>query len=330
MPFGGLLSAGGALASIGGALGGLFGGGTPASNVPMPSTYNYASTPGADQGAYGGTAGLGNYNIAAGLIPQYQQIAQQSVNNPYAGGYQQNANATGQQGINSGQQLAGTALSQLPNVQALMSLGFDPQNALYSRAQNQNQQQNLAMLGNSGVASTPYGQGVAGQQNNNFNIDWQQQALQRAIAGQQGASSLLGSIGGATNTGLNQMQQGSSLPYSTFQGINANSLNTLGQTGAFGGSAAAIPQQQIQDYLAYLSGSTGQQGANNQTGQLGLNQANSSFQQSQQLGSQLGGGLAGLGKAWGSGGNSWFGGGQQPGGVASTMNYGGQSWPAFT
>lgn len=327
MPFGGLLSLAGAGLSIGSSLGGLFGG-TPASNVHMPATYNYANTPGADQGAYSGMGSLNQYNIAAGLIPQYQQIAQQGVNNPYAQGYQQNANTTGQAGFNSGANLAGTALGQLPNVSALMSLGFDPQNALYARTQNQNEQQNLARLGNSGVGSTPYGQGVAGQANNNFNIDWQGQQLQRALAGSQGASSLLGSIGGATNTGLNQMQAGGALPYSTFQGINANALNTLGQTGAFGSSAAAIPQQQIQDYLAYLSGATGQQGANNQTGQLGLNQANSSFQQSQQLGQQLGGGLAGLGRAWGNGGNSWFGGGGQ-GGTAGTFNYGGQSWPSF-
>lgn len=329
MPFGGLLSLAGAGITAGSSLAGLFGG-TPASQVPMPSTYNYSNSPGADQGAYGGIGGLGQYNVAAGLIPQYQQIAQQSVNNPYASGYQQNANTTGQAGFNSGANLAGSALSQLPNVQALMSLGFDPQNALYAQSQNQNQQQNLAMLNNSGVGSTPYGQGVADKSNTDFNINWQNQQLQRALSGSQGAGQLLGSIGGATNTGLGQMQAGGSLPYSTFQGINANALNTLGQTGAFGSSASAIPQQQVQDYLAYLSGATGQQGANNQTGQLGLNQANSSFQQSQQLGSNLGAGLSGLSRGFAPGGaaNGWYGGGQ--GGTASTINYGGQAWPAYT
>lgn len=330
MPFGGLLSLAGAGLSIGSSLGGLFGSGTPASNVNMPATYNYANSPGADQGAYSGIGGLGQYNVAAGLIPQYQQLAQQSVNNPYAAGYQQNANATGQAGFNSGANLAGSALSQLPNVNALMALGFDPQNALYSQLQNQNQQQNLAMLGNSGVASTPYGQGVADKSNTDFNINWQNQQLGRASQGAGAAGQLLGNIGGATNTGLNQMATGSGMPYSTFQGINANALNTLGQTGAFGSSASAIPQQQIQDYLAYLSGATGQQGANNQTGQLGLNQANSSFQQSQQLGSNLGAGLSGLSRGFGPGGaaSSWFGGGQG-GGTASTINYGGQAWPAY-
>lgn len=324
MPFGGLLSLAGPLASIGGALGGLFGGGTPASTVPMPQTYNYQNTGGADNSAYAGIGGLGQYNVAAGLIPQYQQIAQQSVNNPYAQGFQQNANTTGQAGFNSGANLAGSALGQLPNVNALMTLGFDPQQALYSQAQNQNQQQNLAMLNNSGVGSTPYGQGVADKSNTDFNINWQNQQLQRALQGSQGAGQLLGSIGGATNTGLGQMQAGGQMPYNTFQGINANALNTLGQTGAFGSSASTIPQQQIQDYLAYLSGATGQQGANTSTGQLGLNQANSSFQQSQQLGSNLGTGLSGLAKGWG---NSGF--GQQQGGPATTINYGGQSWPAY-
>lgn len=331
MPFGGLLSLAGAGIGVGSSLAGLFGG-TPASQVPMPATYNYQNTPGADNSAYGGIGSLGQYNVAAGLIPQYQQIAQQSVNNPYAGGYQQNANATGQAGFNSGQQVAGSALGQLPNVQALMTLGFDPQNALYSQLQNQNQQQSLATLGNSGVAGTPYGQGVNNQNNTNFNLGWENQQLGRAVQGSQGASQLLGSIGNATNTGLGQMAQGGAMPYNTFQGINSNSLNTLGQTGAFGQSASVVPQQQIQDYLAYLSGATGQQGANTSTGQLGLNQANSSFQQSQQLGSNLGTGLSGLAKGWG--GTSFGGGGVGNYGQTSNVTglgagTGGLSYPAF-
>ena len=295
------------------ALSGLFGG-TPASNVQLPQMQNpYTNTSGAASGAYGGIGNLGQYNVAAQTLPQYQQIAQAGINDPYAQQYQQGANATGQAGMQSGAGITGTALGQLPGVNALMSLGFDPQNALYSQLQNQNQQQNLATLGQSGVAGTPYGQGVAGQQNTNFNIDWQNQQLQRAATGAGAAGSLLGSIGGATNTGLGQMQQGAALPYQTSQGITGNQLGLLGQAGQQGALASQTPQMQIQDYLNYLSGATGQQGANNQTAQIGLNQAGMGFNQSQALGSQLGQSLAGLGKGWGTA----FGGGSSGGGFAN-------------
>jgi hypothetical protein len=234
------------------------------------------------------------------VLPQYQQITQQGVNNPYAQQYQQGANQTGQAGMASGAGLTGTAMGQLPNVQALMAMGFDPQNALYSQMQNQNQQQNAAILGQSGVAGTPYGAGVQQQANTNFNLGWENQQLGRASQAAQGAGSLLGSIGGATNTGLNQMQTGAGLPYNTSQGITGNQLGLLGQYGSFGQQAAQLPQQQIQDYLSYLGQGTSQQGANNQTGQLGLNQANMGFQQNQQMGNQLGQSLAGLSKGWGN------------------------------
>jgi hypothetical protein len=277
------------------ALAGLFGG-SPASNVQLPQMQNnYTNAGGADQGAYSGIGNLSQYNVPAQLLPQYQQIAQQGVNNPYASQYQQGANQTGAAGMMSGGAQTGAALGQLPNVQALMSMGFDPQNALYAQQQNQNQQQNAAILGQSGVAGTPYGAGVQQQANTNFNLGWENQQLQRASTAAQGAGSLLGSIGQATNTGLNQMSTGASLPYSTAQGITGNQLGMLGQAGAFGQQAAQLPQQQIQDYLQYLQGSTGQQGVNNQTAQLGLNQANMGFQQNQQMGSQLGGALAKLG-----------------------------------
>jgi hypothetical protein len=300
MPFGGLLSLAPALIGGASSLAGLFGG-SPASNVQVPQQQNpYVNTQGAEGGAYGGIGNLSQYNVPGQLLPQYQQIAQSGVNNPYASQYQQGANATGQAGMASGAGITGTALGQLPGVNALMSLGFDPQNALYSQLQNQNQQQNLATLGQSGVAQTPYGQGVANQANTNFNIDWQNQQLQRALQGAQGAGGLLSSIGSATNTGLNQMQTGAGLPYNTMQGITGNQLGLLGQAGSFGQQAAQLPQQQIQDYLTYLSQAQGQQGVNNQTAQVGLNQAGMSFNQNQAMGSQLGQSLAGLGKGWGN------------------------------
>lgn len=352
MPFGGLLSIAGPLISGGGALAGLFGG-SPSSNVNIPQTgsyspgtlppgfnipqtYNMANQGGADTGAYGGIGGLSQYNVPGQLLGQYQSLAQQGVNNPYAGFYGNVAEDAARTGINSGYNaynaggaLTSGAMGQMPGVGALMSLGFDPQNALYAKLQNQNQQQNAAILGQSGVAGTPYGAGVAADANSNFNINWQNQQLQRALSGAQGAGNLLGNISNVTGQGqglqagaAGQILQGGGMPYSTAQGITANQLGLLGQAGQFGLQGATLPQQQIQDYLSYLAQGTSQQGANTgvgqlglglgqlgvsqgqlgvNQGQLGLNQANQAFQQNQAFGNQFGQSLAGLGKAFGGG-----------------------------
>lgn len=314
MPFGGLgslLSIGSSIAGIGGALGGLFGG-TPSQNV---QGYTNQNMQGADQGAYSGIGNLSNYNVAAQNLPQYQQLMQQGVNNPYASMYQQGAGTTGQGMFGGGAGIAGTALGQLPNVQALMTMGFDPQNALYAQQQNQNQQQNAAILGQSGVAGTPYGAGVQQQGNTNFNLGWENQQLGRASQAAGAASGLMGSISNNAGAGFNMMQQGAGLPYNTFQGINANALGTLAGGAQYGQMAQSGYQQQISDYLQYLQSGQQQQ-------QTNLNQQNQVFNQQQQLGSQLGGGLAGLGKAmsgWGGGGATGWGNG---GGGFATNQWG--------
>jgi hypothetical protein len=284
MPFGGLLSLAPAALSVGSSLFGMANG-TPASNV---QGYNYQFRPQADQNAYGGInqlSQLGNMGVGA---------AQNVQNNPYAQQYVQNSQNIGQQGMQAGQQLTGNSLSMLPDVQALLSLGFDPQNALYSKLQNQNQQQNAAILGQSGVASTPYGAGVAADANSNFNINWQNQQLQRALQGAQGASGLMSNISGNVGTGLGLQQQGAALPYSAYGGTQTDALSALSQASGLGQTAS-------NDWLSYLSGGQGQQGQN-------LSQANSSFSQSQALGAGLGQGLAGLSSGlgkmnlgWGSG-----------------------------
>lgn len=319
MPFGGLLS----LASVGMGAYNMFQGGG-ADGVQIPQGYQYQNQGGADSNAFNTTNQLSNYNVPAQLLPQYQSIAQSSVNNPYAAMYQGGAGAAGNMGMQAGANaygaggsVMGSALDTLPDVQGLLSLGFDPQNALYARGLQQTQDQTRAAEGARGIATTPYGAGVENDATRNFNIDWQNQQLSRAAQGAGAAGNLLGAAGSGINTGsalqgagAQTYLQGAGTPYNTFQGINANALNTLGQTGAFGASAAAIPQQQIQDYLSYLSGGAQQQGANNQTANLALQQNNQSFNQGQVLGGNLGSALAGLGKAssgWGS--SNPFGGG---------------------
>src|SRR5215475_428817 len=162
----------------------------PSSGVNIPNPYQLGHQPGADLGAYRGTQNLGQYNLGGQNYGQYANLAQQGVANPYAGQFQQGAGtaggmmeAAGQGAYGAGGQLMGANLGLLPDVQQLVAMGFDPQQALYQRTAQQVQDQQRAALAASGVAGTPYGAGVQGKTMSDFNIDWQNNLLQRALAG---------------------------------------------------------------------------------------------------------------------------------------------------
>lgn len=324
MPFGGLLSLAGPAVSLGAGLFGLSQG-TPASNVP---TYNYKSMGGADAGAISGTGALGGYNIGANLLPQYQQTASSMLygNNPYAQGYQAGTGPIGAATTGAGAQLTGASSGLLGDVGSLINMGFDPQGALYNYTQNLNQQQNLAALSQSGLGTTPYGQGVNAMANNQFNMNWENNQLGRATQAAGAAGGLVGAAGGGMNTGTGLMAAGNAMPYNANATINSNALAALGGAGQFGNTVSQIPQTQIQDYLAYLSGGTSQQGANTST-------ANSTFAQNQILGSQIGNSLSGLGNAWGKafgGGGGWGNSGVGNYGQNTNIGIGNYTMPMFT
>ena len=326
MPFGGMLSLAGAGIGIGSSLAGLFGG-TPAQQVP---TYSYQNMGQADNSAIQGTQNLGQYNIGAQNLPQYQQIAQQMQlgNNPYAQQYLSGAQGVGQATQGAGAALTGSSLGQLGNVQAIMNQGFDPQNALYNYTQNLNQQQNLAALGQSGIANTPYGQGVNAMANNQFNMNWQNNQLGREATAAGAAGGLLNNIGQNVNQGTSLMASGAALPYNAYSGIQNNATGALNSAGAAGVQAGQLPQQQVQDYLAYLGQGTTAQNANTNT-------ANSVFNQTQQLGQNLGNSLSSLGNSWGKafGGNGYGGSvgnyGQVSNATGLGAGTGGLSFPMF-
>ncbi len=294
----------------------------PSSNVNVPNPYQLQSAAGADRGAMQGTKNLGQYNLGGQNLGEFQNLTQQGVNNPYANMYQGGGMQAGQMGMQAGQgaygaggQLMQNSLGMLPDVQALLSMGFDPQQALYSRTAQQMQDQQRAQQAASGIGGTPYGAGVMGQTMNNFNIDWQNNALQRALAGAQGAGGLMGQIGqgvgqgaGIQSGGIQEYLQGAATPYNVFGGINQNQLGLLQGANQYGQGAAQIPQQQIQDYMAYLS----QANQNQQTGinaqQLQLQKAKLQGQEYQQLGQDIGQGLGwGGAQMGGMGGGGGFG-----------------------
>jgi len=207
---------------------------------------------------------FGSINSNYGLANQGNQFTQNILNNPYAGGYQAAAGqAAGQYGALGG--LAGQASGALYGAgnQALgagsqiLQAGFDPQKQLYAQVQNQNSQQNLAQLANMGVAATPYGAGVAGQENTNFNLDWQNNQLQReataasAYGGlNQTAQSDFAAGGQQGLLGANSTLMAGQLPYATSNQINQDKLGALaGQQSLY-----SNPQQASAGYLSGYSG----------------------------------------------------------------------------
>ena len=242
----------------------------------------------------GSAAGTSTYQTPTPLYQAENNIFQplpypntgQAANNAYSGigqintqpsnsyggtAYQNLFSNLGLQG-QTGTDAAQSAFNAAPGVmntvspyatQALQT-GFDPLNKQYAQQFAQNQNQANAVNAMSGVANTPYGAGLTQQADTNFNLDWQQQALQR----QQTAAGTAASLYGA---GTNA--------YSGLYGAGATALGAGGNAAsqALAGTQSIYnqnnqsQQQAIQDYLAYLQANTGNASAytgavNNSTG----------------------------------------------------------------
>ncbi len=155
---------------------------------------------------------------------------------------------------------------------------------------------------------TPYGAGLEQQGNANFNMDWQNQQLQRQLAALQGA-------GGASALGSNMMgaapgmfNTASAMPYNAFQTIGGQQMGNLGQLGQFGAQAGQQAQDPIRQKLALLGIGNQATATGNQAYVGQLQGANQGFGQQQQMFSGLGnmmgqipwGGMAsGIGSAFG-------------------------------
>lgn len=126
----------------------------------------------------------------------------------------------GTQQIGAGLQRQGmgfneSVLASLPQFQQILSQGLDPRGAAYQRAQFDNDQQVQAQLARAGLGSSGAGAGIAAQNSRDFNIDWQNQQLGRALAALQGFSGAMSGAGqqlssgaGVTGTGVNAVNTG--------------------------------------------------------------------------------------------------------------------------
>lgn len=244
MPFAAAVGAAGSL------IGGLVSGGSsPSVSGGGPSYYVPTGLSSADQSwqnlLSGIASGFNNRNL-----DQYGQESLWSGTkavDQYGGQYQNAANAAGQGYTNAGNALTGLGNLDLATQQALLGagqnvyqMGLDPQNALYDRTRQQLTDQTAATNSMYGLGSSAAGAGVQNQALSNFNIDWQNNQLSRALQGLQGFTGAANTAGQYGQAGANALTQapgymllGGSVPFDTAQTIAATPGNLANTYGAF-------------------------------------------------------------------------------------------------
>lgn len=300
-----------ALVSAGVGVAGALGGSSTANNVQIPQQYTMPNMTSAANSAFSGIQNLPGQNVPGQFAPQFADISQNLVNNPYAQMFQSGANtiapygqAAGLGAYGAGQNFTQAGQSAIPYASSIMNTAFDPQNALYAKTQQDLTDQTRAGQAARGVATTPYGAAGESDTLRKFDVDWQNAQLGRQATGAQAAGGLLTSGLGTSAGGSQLSSQGvgtylnsSGIPYSTFNTIGQGQLGALGtgQQGVAGSQSLAL--NPVQAYLQYLGVGNQAAGVANQNAQVGLNQAQLGFNQNQTLGSNLGAGIAGLGKS---------------------------------
>lgn len=127
------------------------------------------------------------------------------------------------QAVQYGNQWAAQGPQMFDYANQVMQTGFDPQNALYDRTQSRLQDQMRSSQGARGIQMSPHGAGLENQGMSDFNIDWENQQLQRQALASQAAAQLFGQGGQAIQGGV---QLGQQVPQNI--AMYANALQQLG------------------------------------------------------------------------------------------------------
>lgn len=213
------------------------------------------------------------FNQQQGLTGQVRDASNAYLNSGQQQAYQQSMNAlqpgyygAGQQAFNIGNQLYGQMGQAQGYGNQVMQTAFDPQKALYNQQFQLQQQQADANQAMRGLATSGVGAELSNQADQNFNIAWQNQQLQRQTQGLSAYDTNLRDIAGlgqganqAYSQGLQDFTTGAGLPYNTAQTIYGNNQ------AAYGNQQAALQAQQAQ-FLAQQQ--TAQQGLGNQANML--------------------------------------------------------------
>lgn len=218
-------------------------------------------------------------NYSPSVINQATALNQQYQSNPYAQQAQTGANAASAYGtgtLTPQMQQGATSLNGLGQQQGAyvgqaLQQGFDPQNALYNQNFQRSQDQQNAINSMNGVSGSPYAAGVSGQTAQNFNTDWNNQALARQQTAAGTAGALSGNAANAYNAGaalgtgaINTQAGAAGLPSSTYtQNIMGELQALTGQNSAAGG-ATDVTNSNLSQLLSYLGYGTGATNAQQQ------------------------------------------------------------------
>lgn len=198
----------------------------------------------------------------AGTNPQYaNQAFQSQFNNPYAGQALQGAQQAGQMATGAAGQAYGSGQSLLNAQNQILQSSMDPQQALYNQLLQQTTDQTRAGETARGLAMSPVGSQIESNALNQFNIDWQNQQLNRQIAGANAAGTAGRTGAGLQGVGTQYMQQGSQYPYTQAQNIAQNQFGAIGANQAAMQGGLAPQQQNIQN-LGWYTGLGGQSAIN--------------------------------------------------------------------
>lgn len=223
-------------------------------------------------------------------------------NNPYAGGVQGAANQAGQMAgqfapmaQQAGAGAFGAGQRALDAGQQIWQTAQDPQNALFNRLQQQTMDQSNVTNSMYGLGGSGAGAGLAQQALGNFDINWQNQQLQRQMQGQQALGAGINQYGAANQQGIDMgmagmgfQQQAGLLPYQAARGLGQDRFGAIGAQQQAMMSGLQPYQQNINNMGAYLG-----LGMGAQQQQLGAQQNQYANQQQNaanmaQLGTNLG------------------------------------------
>lgn len=225
-----------------------------------PSAPQLPNQAGAAANLYGDIGGF--YNPYSQIQPaEYQQLLA-ALNNPDLKGYMSGAKRAGQGYDLAGKQAQMGGGLLMNDAYQLYQMGFDPQQALYNKLQQQNTDQSAVMASMYGVGSSPYGAGLADQSNTNFNINWQNQQLQRALDASQGIGRDVTGAQQMYGAGAQDYLMGGQVPYDAYMnalgGVN-NAFSTYMQGAQQGNQLQSDP---INAWLQYLGMGQGAVGLN--------------------------------------------------------------------
>lgn len=134
----------------------------------------------------------------------------------------------------------------------IMQQAFDPQQQLYQSTKNSIMQDTMSQLAAQGLSNTPAGASALGNALGTFNLDWQNNLLNREITGATGAENLFGGFINAGNTATNPLQAATSdLVQLEKIGSDAKTAdqNRSAQESQFGASSALGGLQSIGGFL---------------------------------------------------------------------------------